>query len=221
MGLFAAIANEFASGNITHRPWAAALSTDSLIDVLEIGLLNVPYLSMRFVRTGSDQKPLFRTFAYLILIALDRLSAETVNDLVLNAINRDEKDRFPEYVQEFLLMPIVDQLLSEMQDVCTADCERIHETDRRALTEENDEIDYYWQRLQPDGVDEPTDQAILRLERGDAPCKVGFPVDRDNGCPLFAFEPSVTNTNAFFQIIKRVAQYRKTQAAVNKGSNAG
>lgn len=38
---------------------------------------------------------------------------------------------------------------------------------------------------------EPGDRRLLRLEKYDAPCIVGSEVDRDNGCPLFRFEPTV------------------------------
>lgn len=216
MGVFATIANEFANGKITHRPWGAVLDTESLAETLSIGLYNVPYLMVRSSSAGVDQRIMFRTFAYLILTALESLPPETVARVVIDSINRGEADRFPENIQETFLMPIVDQLLSEMQDVCSNDCERISSLDRSALTEDKDEVDDYWLRLEPEGIDEPAERRVLRLERFDAPCAVGFPVDKDYNCPLFAFEPSIKNIDEFMALIKRVAVFRKNQAAIER-----
>ncbi|MGY3582546.1 hypothetical protein ACVIGB_008389 [Bradyrhizobium sp. USDA 4341] len=85
----------------------------------------------------------------------------------------------PEHIQQFLLMPIADQLLSEMQDVCSSDCPRMSLTERSALTDDKDEIDDYWLRLEPDGLDEPGDRRTLRREFFNEPCAVGFPVDNE------------------------------------------
>ena len=189
MGLFAAVVNEFANGNITHRPWGAVLDAASLVSVLQIGLVNVSYLLMRSSKGGVDPKPISRAFAYLILAALDTLPAENVARLITDSIVLGKGGEMPEGVQEFLLMPIADQLLSEMQDVCSADCRRMSSLDRSALTDDKDEVDDYWLRLEAEGVEEPTERRVMRLELLDAPCIVGFPVDKDHHCPLFLFEP--------------------------------
>jgi len=213
MGLFAAIANEFANGDITRRPWGAILDTQLLVEVTVVGFQNVPYLLIRLSMAGIDQRIITRTFAYLILNALDILPAESVNELVWSSLNRGEQELFPEEVQEVLLMPIVDQLLSEMRDVCSADCQRISMVERTALTEAKDEIEDYWLRLDPAEREEPGEKRSVRFERLDAKCEVGFPVDEDKGCPLFAFRPTIRNTAEFMDIISRVAAFRKAQAA--------
>ncbi len=214
LGAFALIANEFANGSITHRPWGAALGPSSLVEVLHLGLVNVPYLMMRASKAGVEQTPIIRTFAYLILCALDKLPAETVAELVTDSITRGEPDKFPEDVQAYLLMPIADQLLSEMQDVCSSDCTRMSTLSRMTLTEDKDEIEEYWERLEPAGKAEPdVPERFLRIERQDASCQVGFPTDKDYDCPLFHIEPSVQNFGELLAILKRVAAYRKAQAA--------
>jgi len=35
---------------------------------------------------------------------------------------------------------------------------------------------------------------------------LGFPVNKDNGCPLFAIEPTVNNVRDLLAIVKRVTQ---------------
>ncbi len=178
-----------------------------------MALSNVGYLLHRSSRAGIDRKILYRTFAYLILVALDRLPVENVTDLVLDSLNRGEEEPLPDKVQEMLLMPIIDQLLSEIQDLCSSDCERIMIMDRGVLTGDKDEVDNYWLRLQPEGIEESGDRRQLRIEGYNKPCKVGFAVNEDNGCPLFAFDPSIKNVGELLALVQRVALFRKAQAA--------
>ena len=213
LGIFAAIANEFANGSIIHRPWAAALDEVALITALVNGFHNAGYLFIRSSRAGADQSHIIRTFAYLILIALDKMETNRVSEIVVDSLNQGRQDRFPEEIQNFLLGPIASQLLSEMQDICSSDCLRIMSRHRAALTDDKDEIDDYWMRLEKDGIPEAEDSRHVRLEAFNEPCQVGFSVDKDNGCPLFAFEPTVSNTSDLYRIIKRVATFRKRQAA--------
>lgn len=214
LGLFALVANEFANGTITHRPWGAALDAASLLQSLHIGLLNLPYLMMRTSKVGADQTPLIRAFAYLILCAIDKLPAENIATLVIDSITRGEPDKLPEDVRDYLLMPIAYQLLSEMQDVCSADCTRISASSNKTVTADRDEIDVYWQRLDPAGIeefDEPSKDFLI--ESYNAPCKVGFSVDKNRSCPLFAIEPTVQTFGELLAVVKNVAAYRKAQAA--------
>jgi hypothetical protein len=213
MGVFAAIANEFAHGSIVTRPWAAIVSARSLIAVFFMAFQNVAYLAIRCSRAGIDQKIVFRALAYLILAALDLFSAELVADLVIKSLTRGEKESMPEEVQDMLLVPFSGQLLSEIQDVCSSDCKRVILFDRNTLLKDHDEVDDYWLRLEPDGLRASEDRTILRMEKHDDPCLVGFSVDKDHGCPLFDCEPGVKNVSSIFTIIKRVAAFRKAQAA--------
>jgi hypothetical protein len=212
-GTFAAIANEFANGDISHRPWGAVLDQQSLADVLVNGFYNVTYLMFRCSSTGVDQEIIIRTFAYLLLAALEILPSETLSELVSNSLTRNNSGQFPRKIQEMLLMPIMNQLLSEIQDVCTSDCKRVSLLDRLALTEDNDEVANYWLRLEPDGTDEPDKKKTVIIEAFNEPCIVGFPVDKENGCPLFGTELTIENTQHFLAVIQRVAAFRKAQAA--------
>lgn len=216
MALFALIANELANGQITHRPWGAGFDVRSVAQVLSFGLQNVPYLFIRSTKAGIDQKILYRTFAYLILVALDSLPAETVSGIIEESLTRGGEVSFPDDVYEVLLMPIVDQLQSEMQDICGEDCSRIHLSRRKSLAENKDELETYWLRLEPDGVKELGDDGYLQIEGYKEPCQVGFEVDKEKSCPLFSFEPTIQNTEELLEIVKRVAAYRKAQAAAKR-----
>ncbi len=218
MAMFALIANEFANGEITHRPWGATLTPQSLVETVANGLYNAFYILCRASNAGIDQKILVRTYSYLILVALDNLPFEKVESLIIDSLNRGKPGTLPDKALEILLLPMADQLLSEMQDVCSSDCERISCFDRIVLTEDNDEVKNYWLRLHPDGIEEPKERKTLRLEKMDASCKVGFPVNKDISCPLFEFQPSVKNVPELLKLVQRVAKFRKAQAAEKRAA---
>jgi hypothetical protein len=64
------------------------------------------------------------------------------------------------------------------------------------------------------------DRRFVIIESANDPCNVGFAVDKDNGCPLFGFKPSVNNIDELLAIIKRVVAFRKAQAAEKRQSAA-
>jgi hypothetical protein len=216
--VFALVAKEFAGGNITYRPWGVTLGASSVQAVLAIGIYNVTYLVLRGSKAGIDQRIIHRAFAYLILAALDSSSATDIAELILVSLNRGEDELFPEQFQNLVLSPILNQLLSEMQDVCASKCRRMISTDRKALGEGKDEIDEYWLRLEPNGIEDAHDRTFLQLEKLDEPCVVGFPVDAENGCPLSHTEPEAKTTGNLLAIIKRVAEFRKHEAAAKRES---
>lgn len=218
MGMFALIANEFANGEITHRPWGAILTPVSLIETVANGLYNALYILYRASNAGVDQKILVRSYAYLILVALDNLTFEKATDLVIDSLKRGKPGTLPDEALKMLLMPIADQLLSEMQDVCSSDCERISCFDRNVLTENKDEVEGYWLRFEPDGLEEQKERRTLRLEKLDASCKVGFPVNKDVSCPLFEFRPSIKNVGDLLKLVQRVAKFRKAEAAEKRAA---
>ena len=220
MGLFAAIVNEFEHGRITHRPWGALLRGPDIMPIIALGLANLGYLAIRANKAGVEQSPIFRTFAYLILVALEDYSPEAVATLVLGSLNRDNGKQMPDDVKEFFLMPVIHQLQSELQDVCSHKCERISLFDRMTLGEGTDEISDYWLRLDPEGAPEPPDsRKILRFEKKDGACVVGFAVDAKKSCPLFELEPSLGSLTDLLAVFKRVTVFRKKEDEETRTSN--
>jgi hypothetical protein len=214
--MFAVIANEMANGSVVERAWAASISPESVAEVLTAGLYNVMYLAVRSSKAGVDQQIIFRTLAYLILAALTHFPAEKVTSLTSFSINRGQEKPFPSEVQEMIVRPILHQLLGEIQDVCSSKCKRIS-TDPSTLVG-SDEVENYWFRLEDRDIEEPKERHILRIEKGDEPCVVGFKVDREESCPLFRIEPSVKSTGELLEIIKRVSAFRIAQAAEKRAS---
>ena len=208
--MFAVMANEMANGSVVERAWAASIDSESVAEVLTAGLYNVIYLAVRSMDAGVDQRIVFKTLAYLILAAVTHFPAETVSRLILVSINRDKDKPLPSEMKEMILRPILHQLLGELKDVCSSDCKRVL-TDPSTLVE-SDELRDYWLRLKERDVEEPAERRILIVEKGDEPCVVGFPVDREQPCPLFHIEPSVRTTGEVIDIIKRVSAFRRAQA---------
>lgn len=210
---FALLVNEFAHGNIIYRPWAAAASPDELVSTLQLGLVNLPYLVNRSLRLGVENGPIIKTASHLLLAALQRVSAEQIASIVLTQIgNRGDREPSKE-VLEILLLPILESLAGEMQDVCGSNCERLMLSDRRALEAGGDPVETYWLRFDPDGQKpDDTPKRVLLLEKTDMPCKVGFPVDKDRSCPLYAMDPTVQNVREFLSVIERVSEFRLAEA---------
>jgi len=118
------IANEFAHGSIDERPWGVACEAAVTLKTCQLGVFNVLYLYTRMVKTGVDEGPIVRTLAYLILATLRVYSPAEVAELLRVALTRPEGEPLPEKVIDFLLMPLLDNLLGDLQLVCSGQCER-------------------------------------------------------------------------------------------------
>lgn len=220
MGIFALIANEFANGNISHRPWGAVLDAKTLYETLNFGLVNVIYLISRSSRGKTEQSPIVRTISYLILVSLDIWPASVVAELVTHSLFHGKLEQAPESMREYLLMPIVDQLLSEMQEVCSSDCSRMSSTRTVLKMKNGEEIEKYWLRLEGKGAEEvDAPEEFLLIEGLKQPCAVGFSVDETHSCPLFSMKPDIENIEAILTTIKQVADFRRKQSA-KKNANA-
>jgi len=214
LGLFAVIANEFANGSIMKRPWGGAIDRESLLNVLHIGLANTSFLVMRSVKSGVDQHQMIRTLSYVILVAATYCEPEPLAKFILESVCRGRPDEYPEDVKNYLLRPIVGQLLSEMQDVCSADCARFGSHERMGLSSGTDELKDYWIRLDAEGVPEDEDNQVLLLIRTSGPCDAGFGNERS--CPLFDIQPDIENIAEILKLVQQVAKVRSQQAAATR-----
>ncbi|MFL5382085.1 MAG: restriction endonuclease [Longimicrobiaceae bacterium] len=184
--LFAIVAGEIANGTIGNRPWGSTLDGKGLLFVLGHGLLNTAYFCARATAVGSKQEPYLDAVGYLISVALLRHPAATVKS-ILNLIWAQSD--IPADVQSLVMRPIIGRLRQQLCDVCTSDCSRV-DTMPRLLTDRD--IEQYWARFREpssndenDEVEESSiDKAFLVIECHTAPCKVGFSLNRERGCPL-------------------------------------
>jgi len=213
------IANEFAHGNIERRPWAGSAEPQEVFETFQIGLMNLRYFWARTIRIGVDETPIIRSLAYLVVAILQFLDAEYVARAILKMVTEKDGEKLPVDVVELILMPVLDQISSEMATVCSADCHRFFAHEKaisrgRESSHENEEsIDTYWWRLSNEGLpgkEEP--ERYVRIEKTNAPCKVGFELDGERSCPLYQVEPAVDNVVEFLSVIERVSEFRIMQA---------
>lgn len=139
---------------------------------------------------------------------------------VLTLVQDVSGKALPDHVVETLLMPILDQLGGEMQDICSSDYHRVF-SEPQTLGSDGDPLENYWQRLEQDSllvVEEPT--RYVRLERTTEPCKIGFPLSEQRTCPLYQIEPALDNVAEFLEIIERVSEFRLAQARTGRATKS-
>lgn len=210
---FALIANEFAHGSIADRPWAASTTPTELIQTTHLAFTNLPYLRMRIAKVGVDEEPILAALAHLIVASLQVTSGDQLAALILEAAGSRDGKSFPDEVIEVLLMPVLDRLAGEMQDVCTADCDRLLGSEATTLIGPKHPVETYWRGVGAAGASaEPDERRYLRLERHDGPCKVGFALNKERGCPLYELKPVLPNVAAFLNVIERVSEFRLAEA---------
>lgn len=223
MARFALIANEATHGSLVDRPWAAQAAPEERARLLSVVCQNLAYLRLATLKFGAAQEPILAAVAHLIIVLLQDFSAVDVANLIVSSIGNTAKEKglsVPENVMNVLLMPVLDRVAGEMQDVCIADCDRIHAlVDRTTLGEGHDPIASYWRRFNPEGAtDETQPKTNGFLEKLDAPCRVGFDVGETRGCPLYEIEPALGNIPEFLAVIERVSGFRLSKAKIDKAS---
>jgi len=220
MSSFALMCNEFVNGSINERPWALELDNESLIEAFQIGLLNTHYLATRASNAGVDQLGFTRALAYLLLRTLEIIPLETISTIIDECVYRGNKDKMPLNVRNYLVGPLIDQALSEIQDICTSDCRRISTIQKTSMAHQKDELENYWMRFEKGSVIEPKEKKshFLLIESHDAKCNVGYQLNEKVGCPLFRLEPDADNAMEVIAVLKAVAAFRKQEAAVKRES---
>lgn len=206
--LFALVASEIANGDIGVHSWALYVDHDIIISSLANGLVNFLYLAFRANEMGVRQEPLIRAISYLIVVAIHKIGKVDVASLISNVWDSVEGSSYPDKVREIILEPVLGTLQAELKDVCSRDCQRIM-TDPELL--HDDEIENYWDRLNPKAAEETESKEILTIESYEKPCKVGFVVSKEKGCPLCHIDNPVLAVDSFMEVVDTIIQYRGTE----------
>lgn len=205
----ALIANEFAHGNIDERPWGGYCTAEQVLKACQMAIFNLMYLQARLMKARVEEGPIVQAIAYLVLSCLRHGLSDQLKATLELALRTEDGEAFPAKVIDLLLGPILDSLRSDLQLVCTSDCDRFDADDSRKHWDRRHPIEAYWSRFGRNGTPQkPVDQSYARLERTTAPCKVGFKVDAERSCPLYETEISVENLDEFFAIATRVLKVR-------------
>jgi hypothetical protein len=209
MERIALIANEFAHGSIDERPWGTACEPTVTLKACQLGVFNVLYLYTRMKKTGVDEGPIVRTLAYLILATLRVYSPAQVAELFRVALTGPKGEPLPEEGIDFLLMPLLDSSLGDLQLVCSSQCERFSRDESLEYWAKRDPLQSYWARFSKRGAG-PTKskESYHRLERTTVPCTVGFRLKKDEGCPLYQVQPTIETLDGFLEIVTQVVRAR-------------
>jgi hypothetical protein len=206
--LLALTASELANGDIGQRSWALLVTDEILAASLCNGLVNFLYLAFRANENGVRQEPLIRAISYLILVATQRLRRDSVSSLLTNVWNDVAGREYPEKVRERILDPVLSTLRTELKDVCASNC-------RRVMTEpellQDSEIKAYWDRLKKDVGTKKERKRILTIESFKEPCRVGFPVSEQSGCPLCQIENPQSDIVEFIRVVDQVVGFRSIE----------
>lgn len=209
MERIALIANEFAHGSIDERPWAGACSDDEALAACQMAIFNLLYLYTRVTRTGAAQEPVINAVAYLFLATLKHGRGDELKSVMAVALRTEDGEPFPTQVVNLLLGPMLDALRTDLQLVCSSDCDRFYSKDSLDQWETRNPIETYWARFGPSGVPPKRDKGpSARLESTTKPCRVGFEVDEERCCPLYQTDISAENFDDFFAVAALVLSAR-------------
>lgn len=207
--LLALVISESANGDLTRRAWGMFVNDETLLNALATFLGNFFVLVFRADEQGIKQEPYIQATAYLVLCCIDRFGAKAISELLQDWSQFDDRE-WPDKIKNYILSPVLDTLVLDLRDVCTSDCSRVSTS--LAYLSETD-VEKYWSRLvitdDPDKSDEP--QRVLSIERNDTPCKVGFCVNKDIGCPINSNDNPEKRIFETLTEIERIVKYRKSE----------
>ncbi len=204
--LAALITSEAGNGSLSKRPWGMRVDPDTLGKTLINSLLNLIFLVFRAGDIGVRQEPFIKALSYQVLCAMDRLGSDYVATL-LKEWNFDDR-ALPQEIKELILGPVIDTLVTEIRDVCTSDCSRVM-TSPLELSERD--IELYWFRLSTNGSNENKKEKVLSMESLKTPCKVGFCVSEEVGCPVNGDKYRKRDTSKLLFDIKKIVDFRKSE----------
>ncbi len=202
--LLAAAMGEVINGDISNRPWLAAFEEDEVADVLLAALANWPYFFAKSYRLGIDIDRFVKGLAYVALVAICRLPSDLTSKVLKDPWQFvDERDApFPSSVHEAIVEPVLTRLLSELEDLCVADCARVS---RDPLCLSDQELKRYWRRLEPtghEGEDADDDRRVLCMTKTEVPCVV----DGQLHCALEGIEPKRGSLSTYVDVLRAVAE---------------
>lgn len=205
----ALIANEFARGNIERRPWAAIAKPVERIQALHIALANLGYLYLRLIRVGEKEEPILETFVHLILAALQVISSDDVALMIIEHGLSSNGEKMPTKVAEQLFLPVLDRLMGEVRDVCTSDCERFYDHPVTTLVSEAMSVESYPRRFSRAGVvDTEGDGRYAVLQNTTKPCRAGFALDGEKGCPLYEIDHTLERLPDLLSVVEQIVDVR-------------
>ena len=211
------IASEFANGNIEERSWSNTFKKKSIIQILQAGLNQLLHFCFRAEDIGTRTEPYTDAVAYLMLRSVQLFPDE----IVARAIRRSWPGRsklFDRKVQDWILQRLFKNTADNLLLVCASDCERI--THSGTDTPVFRDWRKYWERFgkrEKNYAKRASEKYSLIMEKLDAPCKVGFQLDREHRCPL-----NIHNTPPdplpLLAVFRAVVRFRSRNKMLSRGA---
>lgn len=184
--LFAALTSECANGNLSNRPWGAAIPNNRLTDVYINALVNSFYLMLRADSAGVRSEPIRDALSHMLIILTAKFDAESVASITENFTDFSEKlSGITPAARKLIIDPVINNAYEELANACLADCDRVSASNQGP--QENPEAEY-WKRFRyTPGADvnvDDGDERIFYLESLEASCNAGLNLSKDNSCPM-------------------------------------
>ncbi len=161
------------------RQWGLVADESLLVDVLAIGLANVPPLLVRLEKYGHRNDSLIAGLAYLLQMALLRLDTDTVMDVLLEPYTfTDSPIDAPEELVDFILRPIVSLTYHDLAINCAQDCQRVLSPD-----ELRSSAGSFFDRFVGHEQQRNQERAFVWLMNRLSPCSLAI-VETGDWCPL-------------------------------------
>lgn len=180
--LIAIVAGELANGDVRERPWLGRTDLLTLAHAVGLVMVNLVSLLYRAERFGVSTEKIVELGAYLASVGIARLPPETVSRLIEDPWEMVEDTEIPQEAREFVREAVLERIRRELLDACSRDCERVFGETKLEQVISIDET--YWHRFSESSTFAEEATRRITIQDRDAPCKIGFPADRDNGCPL-------------------------------------
>lgn len=205
----ALIANEFAHGDIDERPWCGGLEPDQVYKTCEYAFFNLLYLYTRLVKSGANSAAIIDTYAYLVMATIRLCDPKIIPLMMEIVLTKDDGAALPPPVVELLVLPIFGAIQSDLTTMCSADCDRFSRDDSARERLRRDPLDTFWKRFSKTGIRRQIeDKDCVRLQNLRAPCRIGFDLSGEQGCPLYDTEISTETPLPYLTVAAEVLRRR-------------
>ena len=201
------VAGELANGDVRERPWLGRTDLRTLAHAVGLVMVNLAALLYRAERFGVNTERIVELGAYLASNGIARLPSEAIRPLIEDQWEMAEQAELPQEAREYLRGVVLERIRREFLDACSRDCERVSgETEIESFVSIDET---YWHRFPESSTFAVEATRRITIQKRDAPCKIGFPVDRDNGCPLM--ELPKHSVGELISIFRKVIDERSAQ----------
>ncbi len=176
------IVADTAIDGVNIRKWGMVADDELIAETLILGLLNFPFLAIRYQKQGQKYTGLQQGLEYLLQIALLRLDLDKVLDLLVNMHEYTSSPTpFPPEFKNLVLNPIVHNIYNTLLRSCTQDCERFGSD--WAIKKEQGES-FYFHRFSNNSTKEDDDtEPFVIISTNTKKCKIDL-VAIGIDCPL-------------------------------------